>query len=81
MTDPGQSDSDYEFLRDAVMEAFNPPDDDGAEPGVMADAVERARVYIEAQECHCEPEQETQHDYTCGRCRALGRIHDEVISR
>jgi hypothetical protein len=79
--DSGQSESDYEFLRDAVMDAFNPPDGDGAEPSIMADAVERASAYIEDQPCYCEPQQETQHDYACGRCRALGRLHDEAISR
>jgi hypothetical protein len=47
--------SDYEFLRDAVMDAFQP--------------------------CHCEPEQETEHDYTCGRCRALGRLEDKSVQR
>lgn len=79
--------TDYELARDAVLEAFNPPDDDVAEVAIVIEAVERAAAYIARQPCTCcdDPthhnrEPEYWHE-PCARCHALGRYHDEAIER
>src|SRR6266702_6337952 len=37
-----ESQIDYEILRDTLIAAFNPPDEDAAEPAVMTSAIDRA---------------------------------------
>jgi len=75
-----QKEEEYEIVRDAVIEAFNPPDDDAAEPSIMAEAVERARAYIEQQPCLCTPELIADQQ-PCGRCWVLGQCGGEPVSR
>jgi hypothetical protein len=75
-----EQDTDYEFVRDLLIEEFNPPDDDIAEPAVMADAIKRAAEYIAGQPCTCTPAMVEDYD-SCPRCRALGRRADRRIDR
>lgn len=65
----------YEELRDHIVERLNPPDDDIAEIAIMLDAVGRAADYIESQPCACDDEE------PCGRCFALGRLMDVRVER
>lgn len=58
----------YEWLRDAVAHAFNPPDDDAAEEEICCRAIFDAADYISRQPCECaDPD-----DDPCERCRLLG---------
>jgi hypothetical protein len=75
-----EKEEEYEIVRDACLNAFNPPDDDGGEPSLIAEAIERAQAYIEQQPCACTPEMVEDYD-GCPRCVVLGRIGDKVVSR
>jgi hypothetical protein len=71
---------DYEVIRDACLNAFNPPDSDGAEPSIMAGAIKTAQAYIEEQPCLCTRELIEDND-PCGRCYVLGRVGDKTVTR
>lgn len=72
--------TDYEFLRDEVSFAFNPPDDDGGEAEILAEACRKAAAFIAAQPCGCTSAMVEDMD-ACPRCRVLGRLGDEVLAR
>lgn len=72
--------SDYELLRDAVVDAFNPPDDDSDEVTVCTEAVRQARDALELRGCRCVQQRDDPRD-ACARCRALGRVNDKPIQR
>lgn len=72
--------SDYEFLRDEVSYAFNPPDDDGGEAEIMAEACRKAAAFIAEQPCRCTPAM-VEDMQACRRCRVLGRLGNEVLAR
>jgi hypothetical protein len=68
----------------AILEAFNPPDDDAAFESIVIDAVERAAQFIEAQPCKCDRTHEDKYELGadgCERCQVLGRIRDETEAR
>ncbi len=67
---------DYEILRDTLIAAFNPPDEDAAEPAVMTSAIDRAWAFIVAYPCVCSPGAVEYEDDPCPRCRVLGRRND-----
>uniref|UniRef100_UPI003F498F22 hypothetical protein n=1 Tax=Pseudonocardia sp. CA-138482 TaxID=3240023 RepID=UPI003F498F22 len=74
----------YRYLADAVIKAFNPTDDDEAEPSLCARAVAAAGQYIEATPCLCLMTTDPTGDSAvepCRRCKVLGRIADRVIAR
>lgn len=76
--------SDYELLRDVIIEAFNPPDDDRAEVSIMSDAIAQAVKFIRNLDCDCDPRKhlfEDGADVACMRCQVLGRFKDEEIER
>lgn len=77
---PNYLESDYEVVRDAVMCAFNPPDEDCAEPGICSEAICRASRFIAAQPCQCTNEMIEDHD-PCKRCEVLGRLGDKPMIR
>jgi hypothetical protein len=60
-------------LAAAVAWAFNPPDGDGDQETLLADAILRAARYIDAQPCACTD------DGPCDRCQALGRWHNRPV--
>lgn len=72
--------ADYEFVRDAVLEAFNPPDDGAAEPAIVTEAIELAAAYIARCPCECTEPMIEDID-ACPRCLALGRLGDERVTR
>lgn len=73
---------DYALLAEAIIEAFNPPDDDVAEEAILIRAVEAARDFIAAQPCLCTPEDIANGcPERCERCQVLGRLGDKVIDR
>ena len=78
-----ESQIDYEILRDTLIAAFNPPDEDAAEPAVMTSAIDRAWALIVAQPCHCEPPDSTwlEDIEPCERCNVLGRVADTELER
>jgi hypothetical protein len=71
---------DYEMVRDAVIMYLNPPDDDGAEPALMVNAVRHAASVLAAQPCTCPPGQPYEGE-TCDRCQVLGRHQDKMEER
>lgn len=71
---------EYELVRDAVIECFNPRDDDSGEADIMVDAVKAAQAFIVAQNCTCTAERVADHD-PCPRCLALGRLGDKRVDR
>lgn len=85
MTRPELSDAerDYEVLRDAVIEQFNPRDGDDGEAFIMTEAIEGAARFIRSLPCTCPPDAgpPTWDGEPCGRCAALGRARDEEVSR
>lgn len=81
MTTDEDDNTEYELLRDAVIEHLNPPDDDAAEVSILIDAIEQAASYIESQPCTCTPEQIDEYGEACARCTALGRVGDERAER
>lgn len=61
----------------AIIDAFNPPDDDVAQVSILLDAIETAALFIESQPCTCDaPDGDP-----CDRCVALGRFADVRIAR
>lgn len=77
------TDEHYRELADAVIDMFNPPDDDVAESAIIVDAIERAAEFIDGQPCLCTPEV-TDPDVLatpCARCLALGRRGDRPEER
>ena len=73
----------YEVLRDTIVQAFNPPDDDVAEESLMTDALDKAWAFIVQQPCSCPPDAgppDFEGD-ACYRCEVLGRARDVVIER
>lgn len=72
---------DYEILRDAVIDHFNPPDDDIAEVAIMLGAIEVASEFIAGLPCYCSPAAADLDDDPCGRCEALGRVSDVAVER
>lgn len=73
--------TDYEILRDTLIAAFNPPDEDSSEPAVMTDSIDRAWKFITAQLCSCTDAAADYEDDACDRCQALGRRHDVLDER
>jgi hypothetical protein len=75
--------SSYEYLRDAIIGSFNPPDEDAAEDSVMKDAITRAFNFIETTPCACTWHEEPNEDVcdTCKRCEVLGREFDVMVER
>lgn len=71
---------DYETLRDAIADWFNPHDDDIAEVAIMLNAVESAFEFIERQVCLCTAA-DIEDWSPCSRCRVLGRLGDRRIDR
>lgn len=69
---------DYVWMRNAILYAFNPGDDDIAEPAILEGAIRRARDFIAAQPCTCSGDDQWD---ACRRCDALGRFRDEPVSR
>lgn len=72
---------DYELLRDTIIEAFNPPDDDVAEVALMTDTLDRVWAYVVAQPCTCPPGAAAFEVEPCDRCAVLGRAADVVVER
>jgi hypothetical protein len=67
----------YGLLRDAVADAFNPPDEDVAEIDIFISAIEAAATYIAWLPCICvDPD-----DHPCERCLVLGRVADQRADR
>jgi hypothetical protein len=71
---------DYETLRDAIAEAFNPSDDDVAEVAILIRAVEGARDFIARRPCLCTPD-DIEDWRPCDRCQVLGRLGDKAMDR
>lgn len=76
----------YEWLRDAVLHAFNPPDEDGAEEQLCEQAIFAAADFIAKQPCTCEwgwdPQaQDSEVATICDRCAVLGMAGGEVELR
>jgi hypothetical protein len=72
--------TDYEYLRDEIINLLNPADDDMAEPWIMVCALQFAVEFIQRQLCICTPERVEDHD-ACPRCRALGRLDNKRVER
>lgn len=72
---------DYEILRDTIIAAFNPPDEDAAEPAVMTAAIDRAWAFIVAQPCNCQLTGDIYEIESCRRCAVLGRSADTDLER
>jgi hypothetical protein len=71
---------DYEPLRDAIVAALNPRDDDAAEVAILIRAVEDARDFIAGRPCLCTPDDIK--DYRpCDRCQTIGRLGDRPMDR
>lgn len=70
----------YEWLRDALIHAFNPADDDGAEEEIVSRALFEAADFIAERPCECTPAMVEDHD-ACQRCRVLGRLGDKAVPR
>jgi hypothetical protein len=71
----------YEWLRDAVLHAFNPSDDDGAEESIMEKAIFDAADFIADQPCLCKVTDDGDYDEPCSRCAVLGQLAGEVSPR
>lgn len=78
----------YDWLRDTAVVCFNPPDEDGAEEEIVAQAMLAAAEFIEAVPCTCktsDPEGDRtvpyETDDKCRRCDVLGRYFDTPIGR
>jgi hypothetical protein len=76
----GKGICEYRMLADCVGNQLSPPDGDEAEVSLLMTAVERAKAYIESQPCTCTPADIDDME-PCPRCRAIGRLGDEVMSR
>lgn len=74
---------EYELVRDAVIDQFNPADSDDGEPGIMVRSVEYAARYIASLSCTCPPDAGPPEweSPPCGRCQALGRARDVRVDR
>lgn len=73
--------SDYERLRDRIVELCNPLDDDAAEVAILLAAVTQLRDFVlQAADCTCADEDIDDHD-PCSRCRVLGRLGDKAVER
>lgn len=74
---------DYRDLADAVIAAFNPPDDDVAEFHIVVCAVKRAAEFAAAAPCQCTPAATDPEEYAtpCARCLVLGRRGDRLEER
>jgi hypothetical protein len=72
---------DYELLRDTIIQAFNPPDEDVAEPSLMTDTLDLVWAYVVAQPCTCQPGAADFEVEPCDRCAVLGRAADAVVER
>jgi len=71
----------YEWLRDAVLHAFNPPDDDAAEEHICEQAIFAAADFIAEHPCECTRDDEGDVDDPCRRCRLLGESGGVKVSR
>lgn len=71
---------EYEVLRDTIVAAFNPPDEDAAEPSIMTAALDRAYAFIVGQPCTCPPDV-IEVSAPCARCDALGWAADRPLPR
>lgn len=78
----------YEWLRNTASVCFNPPDADGAEEEIVAQAMVAAAEYIAAQPCRCvntgfDGDRSVPYDDgdQCARCAALGRYFDLPLDR
>lgn len=76
----GRLTCEYRMLADSVGNQFNPPDGDEAEVALLMTAIEQAKAYIESQPCTCTPADVDDWE-PCPRCRAIGRMGNEVMSR
>lgn len=64
-------------LEEAIVERFNPPDDDSSTTYTV---LEHVADLVEAQPCAC-PAGAGEDEEPCWRCQALGRVNDEAIAR
>lgn len=71
----------YDWLRDAVLHAFNPPDDDAAEESICEQAIFRAADFIAEHPCECTRMEDGEIDRPCRRCELLGEAGGEPVSR
>jgi hypothetical protein len=76
----GKGVCEYRLLADCGGNTLNVADGDEAEVSLLITAVEQAKAYIESQPCTCTPEDIADWD-ACPRCRAIGRLGDEVMNR
>lgn len=83
LTDDESFADDYRDLADAIIGAFNPPDDDVAEYAIVVRAVQRAAEFVTAQPCECAPDVTDPNVLAmpCRRCRVLGRRGDQLEER
>lgn len=71
-----------------IIRLFNPPDFDQSFESIMCDTLQTAARFIEQQPCWCtdqdfeHPEHEVWEERgACGRCKVLGRVKNEPVSR
>lgn len=76
-------DDDYRDLADAVIAAFNPPEDDVAEFHIVVSAIQRAAEFVAAAPCQCTPAATDPEQLAtpCERCLVLGRRGDRQEER
>jgi len=70
----------YAWLRDAVLHAFNPPDDDAGEEEILSWAIFAAADFIAEHPCECTT-YAGGWDEPCRRCRLLGHLGGEAVGR
>lgn len=71
----------YEWVRDAVLHAFNPPDEDAAEESILERAIFDAADYIAEHPCECIRDGYGDVDEPCRRCRLLGQSGGVPVGR
>lgn len=71
----------YDVLRDTIIQAFNPADDDVAEEALMTDALDSVWRFVVAQPCTCPPGAAEFEVDSCSRCQVLGRAADVKVER
>lgn len=71
----------YEWLRNAVLHAFNPPDDDMAEETLCERAIFDAADFIAEHPCECIRLENGNFDEPCRRCSLLGELGGKRCAR
>lgn len=74
-----QEATDYETLRDHIIDKLNPSDDDAAEVSILCAAIDQAVGYIEAQPCTCPAGTFEDYGDPCPRCWALMRRENKPM--